>query len=157
LDAGSRSIVVEIDGGGIERIAVTDDGHGMAAEDLPIAFRPHATSKIRSEEDLLAIATLGFRGEALPSIAAAAEGEVWTRLDGVDAGARLRVRGGEHLAFEAAGTPTGARIEVRELFFNTPARRKFLRSPPSESAAITQLLGRIALARAEVAFRLVQN
>ncbi|MGH7804069.1 MAG: DNA mismatch repair endonuclease MutL, partial [Candidatus Binatia bacterium] len=157
LDAGARRIVVEIDGGGIERIAVTDDGEGMAAEDLALAFRPHATSKIRTEEDLLQIATLGFRGEALPSIAAVADVEVWTRRAADATGAFLHLRGGERLGGGATGTPQGCRIEVRELFFNTPARRKFLKSAQTESGHVGQLLGRIALAAPETEFRFVQN
>ncbi len=157
LDAGARRIVVEVDGGGVDRIAVTDDGEGMAAEDLPLAFRPHATSKIRTEEDLLQIATLGFRGEALPSIAAVADVEVWTRRAADASGAHLHLRGGELVGGGVTGAPAGCRIEVRELFFNTPARRKFLKSAQTESGHVAQLLGRIALAAPETEFRLVQN
>lgn len=157
LDAAARAIVVEIDGGGIERIAISDDGEGMSAEDLALAFLPHATSKIRDEEDLLRIATLGFRGEALPSIAAVAEVEIWTRRPEDASGSHRLLRGGESIRSGATGAPAGTRIEVRDLFFNTPARRKFLKSPATEAGHVGQTIGRLALAHPGVAFRLVQN
>ncbi|MEA2624233.1 MAG: mismatch repair protein MutL [Candidatus Binatota bacterium] len=157
LDAGARAITVEIEEGGRRRIAVADDGEGMTANELPIAFRPHATSKIRSVEDLLAISTLGFRGEALPSIAAVAEVETWTRRRGAAAGTRIRLRAGERLELEDAAHASGTRIEVRDLFFNTPARRKFLKSAAGETAQIAQLVGRVALSHPEVGFTLLQD
>ncbi|MGH7856233.1 MAG: DNA mismatch repair endonuclease MutL [Candidatus Binatia bacterium] len=157
LDAGARSVVVELDQGGLERIAVTDDGEGMSREEAPVAFQPHATSKIRSEEDLLAVATLGFRGEALPSIAAVSEVEVWTRRREAPAGTQLRIRAGVREAVADAGTAPGTRVEVRELFFNTPVRRKFLRSASAEASQVIQLVGRIALGAPAVGFTLIQN
>jgi DNA mismatch repair protein MutL len=157
LDAGARTIVVETEQGGIARIAVTDDGGGMSRDEAPTAFLPHATSKIRLEEDLLRISTLGFRGEALPSIAAVSEVELWTRRRGDASATRLKVRAGVAEAPEEAGTAPGTRIEVRDLFFNTPVRRKFLRSASSEAGQIAQLLGRLALGVPSVGFTLIQN
>lgn len=157
LDAGARSVVVETTRGGQETIAVVDDGEGIARADLPLAFQPHATSKIRSEEDLLRVSTLGFRGEALASIAAVADVEVWTRRRNEPVGSRLRVRGGEVEGPFDEAAAVGCRIEVRDLFYNTPVRRKFLKSPAAEAGQIAQQLGRIALGATETSFRLVQN
>jgi DNA mismatch repair protein MutL len=154
LDAGAGRIVVELDQGGRGRIAVTDDGEGMAREDALVAFQPHATSKIRGEEDLLRIATLGFRGEALPSIAAVSQVELWTCRRGETIGTHLQMRGGEPLVAEDVGTAVGCRIEVRELFAATPARRKFLKAPATEAGHVAQLIGRFALARSDVGFEL---
>jgi DNA mismatch repair protein MutL len=157
LDAGARAITVELEQGGRARIAVADDGEGMSRDDAELAFRPHATSKIRSEEDLLCIATLGFRGEALPSIAAVADVEVTTCRRGETVGTRLRLCGGERLALEDAGAPAGCRIEVRDLFFSTPARRKFLKAPTTEAGHVAQLLARLALSHPAIAFTLSQE
>jgi DNA mismatch repair protein MutL len=157
LDAGARHVVVEIDQGGRSRIAVTDDGEGMAREDVLVAFEPHATSKIRSEDDLLAIATLGFRGEALPSIAAVSDVELWTRRRGDAAGTHVRLRAGRPILEEETGTAVGCRIEVRDLFVTTPARRKFLKAPATEAGHVAQLLSRLALARPGVGFSLRQD
>ncbi len=157
LDAGARTITIELEQGGRARIAVVDDGEGMSREDVELAFRPHATSKIRNEEDLLRVATLGFRGEALPSIAAVADVEVSTCRRGDAAGSRLRLRGGERLALEDAGVPAGCRIEVRDLFFSTPVRRKFLKAPATEAGHVSQLVSRIALSHPEIAFTLLQE
>jgi DNA mismatch repair protein MutL len=154
LDAGAGRVVVELDRGGRGRIAVTDDGEGMAREDVLVAFEPHATSKIRGEEDLLRISTLGFRGEALPSIAAVSEVELWTCRSGETVGTHLRMRGGEPSIAEDVGTAVGCRIEVRELFAATPARRKFLKAPATEAGHVAQLVGRFALARPDVGFEL---
>ena len=157
IDAGARRVTVEIDQGGRSRIAVTDDGEGMPREDATLAFRPHATSKIRSEEDLLRVSTLGFRGEALPSIAAVSEIELWTRPAADRVGTHLRIREGEFLGVEDAGTGAGCRIEVRDLFFNTPVRRKFLKSALTEGGHVAQLVGRLALTNCEIGFTLVQE
>jgi DNA mismatch repair protein MutL len=154
LDAGAARIVVELDQGGRGRIAVTDDGEGMARDDVLVAFEPHATSKIRREEDLLRISTLGFRGEALPSIAAVSQVELWTCRRGETVGTHLQIRGGEPLVAEDFGTAVGCRIEVRELFAATPARRKFLKAPATEAGHVAQLIGRFALARSDVGFEL---
>jgi DNA mismatch repair protein MutL len=157
LDAGAVNIVVEVERGGCDTIAVADDGEGMSREDLPLAFLPHATSKIRTEEDLLEVRSLGFRGEALPSIAAVSEVRVWTRRRVDPTGTFLRVRGGEIGEPVDAGAPPGCRVEVRDLFFNTPVRRKFLKSPAAEASRIAQTLARLALAWPEIGFRLLQD
>jgi DNA mismatch repair protein MutL len=154
LDAGARRIVVELGQGGRSRIAVTDDGEGMTREDVLVAFEPHATSKIRREEDLLRISTLGFRGEALPSIAAVSDVELWTCRRGETVGTHLRMQGGKPLTAADVGTSVGCRIEARELFAAIPARRKFLKAPAAEGGQVAQLLGRFALARPDVGFEL---
>ncbi|MGH7897941.1 MAG: DNA mismatch repair endonuclease MutL, partial [Candidatus Binatia bacterium] len=154
IDAGADEVIVELELGGRQRIAVTDNGEGIGREDVSAAFRPHATSKIRSEEDLLRITTLGFRGEALPSIAAVSDVELWTCRRGDGLGTRHRNRGGEMLELEDVGSALGCRIEVRDLFFATPARRKFLKAPATETSQVSQLLGRLALAHTDVGFRL---
>ncbi|MBI2962577.1 MAG: DNA mismatch repair endonuclease MutL [Deltaproteobacteria bacterium] len=157
LDAAARHVVVEIEHGGRTRIAVTDDGEGIAREDVPVAFEPHATSKIRTDDDLLHIATLGFRGEALPSIAAVSDVELWTCRRGEAVGTHFRLHGGAVVAREDVGTAVGCRIEVRDLFSTTPARRKFLKAPATEAGHVVQLIGRLALARPEVGFALRQD
>jgi DNA mismatch repair protein MutL len=157
LDAGARRIVVEIAHGGRARIAVADDGEGIAREDAAVAFQPHATSKIRDDRDLCGISTLGFRGEALPSIAAVADVELWTCRREADVGTHLLLRGGKPVVVEDAGVPPGCRIEVRELFHGTPARRKFLKAPATEAGHVAQLVGRFALARPGIGFELRQD
>jgi DNA mismatch repair protein MutL len=157
LDAGATRVVVEIDQGGRSRIAVTDDGEGIAREDVLVAFEPHATSKIRSEDDLTTIATLGFRGEALPSIAAVSEVELWTCRRGDAIGTHVRLHGGRPIVEEEVGTAVGCRIEVRDLFVTTPARRKFLKAPATEAGHVVQLVSRLALARPEIGFTLRQD
>jgi len=157
LDADAKRIVVEIEQGGRTRIAVTDDGEGMSRDDTTLAFEPYATSKIREAEDLTRIATLGFRGEALPSIAAVADVELWTCRRGDGAGTHVRVRGGKPIVVEDVGTAVGCRIEVRDLFAATPARRKFLKAPPTETGHVAQLVSRLAVARPDVGFDLRQD
>jgi DNA mismatch repair protein MutL len=157
LDAGARRIVVEVAQGGRRRIAVTDDGEGIAREDAVVAFQPHATSKIRHDEDLRNISTLGFRGEALPSIAAVADVELWTCQRQSDVGTHVRLHAGKPVVVEHAGTPPGCRIEVLDLFSATPARRKFLKAPATEAGHVAQLVGRFALARPEIGFELRQD
>jgi len=157
LDAGARRIVVEIAQGGRSRIAVTDDGEGIAREDAVIAFQPHATSKIRHDEDLRSISTLGFRGEALPSIAAVADVELWTCRRESDIGTHVRLHAGKPVVVEDVGAPPGCRIEVLDLFSTTPARRKFLKAATTEAGHVAQLVGRFALARPEIGFELRQD
>jgi DNA mismatch repair protein MutL len=157
LDAGARRIVVEVAQGGRRCIAVTDDGEGIAREDAVVAFQPHATSKIRHDEDLRNISTLGFRGEALPSIAAVADVELWTCQRESDVGTHLRLHAGKPVVVEDAGAPRGCRIEVLDLFSATPARRKFLKAPATEAGHVAQLVGRFALARPEIGFELRQD
>ena len=154
LDAGAREISVRVEGSGSSSIRVSDDGDGIAAEDLPLALERHSTSKLRDEADLFRIATLGFRGEALPSIASVSKLEIVSRTRQHQAGSRLRVEGGRKGQAAAAGCPAGTTVEVRELFFNTPARRKFLKSPATELSHVCDVVNRMALAYAEVHFRL---
>jgi DNA mismatch repair protein MutL len=156
LDAGATRISIEIEGGGIALIRVGDDGTGMHPEDLSLAVERFATSKVNTAEDLLAIRTLGFRGEALPSIAAVSHLEIVSTV-GDGSGRRLRMSGGEAPALDSVGAPAGTTVTVRQLFFNTPARRKFLKSPSREFALITEVVNRAALANPAVAFRVVHE
>ncbi len=154
LDAGATRIRIEIEAGGRRLIRVADDGCGMVRDDALLAFERHATSKIRSSDDLLSIATLGFRGEALPSIASIARLELVTRPPEDAAGTRIEIAGGKILAVEDSGGPPGTTIAVRDLFFNTPARRKFLRAETTELAHVTALVTHYALAHPEIHFEL---
>jgi len=155
LDAGARSISVEIERGGAGLIAVSDDGCGMGREDAILSLRRHATSKIRDAADLAAIRTMGFRGEALASIASVARLRIVTRRPADLAGVEIVADGGEiSLTRESAIAP-GTRIEVRELFFNTPARLKFLKTLATEQGAAAEVIGRLAIAHWRVAFKLV--
>ncbi len=154
LDAGARRIAVALQEGGIRRIEVTDDGCGMGPEDLPLAIQRHATSKLTEAGDLVHITTLGFRGEALPSIGAAARLSLTSRPPGADSAFCIRVEGGQVAEVEpAAGTP-GTRVVVTDLFFATPARRAFLRSARVEADHAEAVIRRLALAAPAVAFRL---
>ena len=128
IDAGSTRITVEIENGGITYLRIADNGCGMSAEDAPVAFRRHATSKLRTEEDLNAIGTLGFRGEALAAISSVTRIDLFTRQAGSIAGLHLHLEAGEIQTQEEAGCPEGTTIVVRDLFFNTPARMKFLKN-----------------------------
>ncbi|MBC9207000.1 DNA mismatch repair endonuclease MutL [Roseomonas aerophila] len=152
LDAGARHVAVTLEGGGLARILVEDDGAGMTAKDLAMAVERHATSKLPDEATLFAIATLGFRGEALPSIAAVSRLSVTTRTPGGDA-FRLEVEAGRKGEVMPASGAPGTRIDVRDLFFATPARRKFMKTPPTEAAHAVEAVRRLALAWPEVAFR----
>ena len=154
LDAGAREISVWVEGSGVSLIRVSDDGEGIAAEDLPIAVERHATSKLKDEADLWRISTLGFRGEALPSIASVSRLEMVSRARQGGVACRLRVEGGKAGEPAAAGHAVGTSVEVRDLFFNTPARRKFLKSPATEMSHICDAVNRMALAYGEVHFRL---
>lgn len=154
LDAGATEIRVEVDQGGMQRISVIDNGHGMAGDQLPLAVHPHATSKIRSLADLESVASLGFRGEALASVAAVSRLRLASRLADADAGHQLEVSAGQRGEVTPVGLPIGTRIDVHALFFNTPARRKFLKTERTEFNHIDQLLRRMALARPDVAFSL---
>lgn len=157
IDAGARRIEVRIDRGGLSLIRVTDDGSGMAREDALLSLERHATSKIRSKDDLRRIVTLGFRGEALPSIASVSRFLMTTRPAGALAGTAIRVDGGRLGAVSDAGDAPGTTIEVRSLFHNVPARRKFLRSEATEFGHIEQQVRLQAVAHPEIAFSLVHN
>ncbi len=155
LDAGSMRIRVEVEGGGRKLIRVSDDGHGMNRDDALLAFERHATSKLRTADDLLSIATLGFRGEALPSIASVARVSLETSTGAEPSGTHIEVAGGKILRVEDAAAPRGTTIAVADLFFNTPARRKFLRAESTELAHVTALVTHYALAHPEKHFELV--
>src|SRR5580698_4949746 len=154
LDAGATRIRVEVEAGGRKLIRIVDDGIGMVRDDALLAFERHATSKIRSSDDLLSIATLGFRGEALPSIASIARVELETRAAGEESGTRLEIAGGKILRVEDAGLAAGTTVAVRDLFFNTPARRKFLKAETTELSHVTALVTHYALAHPEKHFEL---
>lgn len=156
LDAGATRIEIVIDGGGRRLLRVTDDGCGMSGDDLALAVERHATSKLDSE-DLLTIATLGFRGEALPSIGAVARLSITSRPRGADTAHEIRVEGGVKGPVKPAALGHGTRVEVRDLFFATPARLKFLKSERAETAAAVDAVRRLALARPEVGFTLVTD
>jgi DNA mismatch repair protein MutL len=157
LDAGARHITVETQRGGAALIRVTDDGCGMDREDAMLCIERHATSKIRTKEDLAAIATLGFRGEALPSIASVSRFRLATRPAGALSGTEIEVNGGKMSGVKDYGGAEGTLIEARSLFFNVPARRKFLRSESTESAHIEQQFRLHAIAYPEVAFTLIRD
>jgi len=155
LDAGAGRVEVAVEAGGKRRIAITDDGCGMNHDDALLAFERHATSKIRSAEDLFEISTLGFRGEALPSIAAVSRLELETRHASENAGTHVEIAGGRLRDVKELAWAQGTRVEVRDLFFNTPARRKFLKSESTELGHIATLVTHYALAHPEKSFRLV--
>jgi len=157
LDAGASRIVIRVDDGGKKLIRVTDDGCGMDSDDAVLAFQRHATSKIRDADDLWRIATMGFRGEALPSIAAVAHVELITRPPDAPHGTRVVIEGGFLQTVEPVGCPAGTTVTVQRLFFNTPARLKFLKSASTEFAHIAEVVSRYILAFPEVAFTLEHN
>ena len=157
IDAGARRITVDVEAGGRKLLRVMDDGEGMTRDDAVLAFERHATSKIRSAEDLNAIATLGFRGEALASIASVARVELVTKREETPAATRVLIEGGRMRDVKDAAHPKGTTIAVRDLFFNVPARRKFLRSEATESFHLTNLVTHYALAHPEIAFTLTNN
>jgi DNA mismatch repair protein MutL len=154
LDAGATRIEVDVERGGVGLIRVRDDGRGILTAELPLALARHATSKIASLDDLEAVTTLGFRGEALPSIGSVAKLRIASRAAGAAQGAEIVIAGGAATAARPAAQPTGTTVEVRDLFFNVPARRKFVRSDATELTHIVRLLERLALSRFDVAFRL---
>jgi DNA mismatch repair protein MutL len=154
LDAGSTRIKIQVEAGGKKLIQITDNGCGMVRDDAMLAFERHATSKIKETDDLLTIATLGFRGEALPSIASVARLHLETRAEDEAAGTILEINGGKMIRVEEAGLPLGTSITIRDLFFNTPARKKFLRSESTELSHIASLVTHYALAHPEKHFEL---
>jgi len=156
LDSGATRIEIEVERGGTGLIRVRDNGAGMASSDLPVALARHATSKISSLDDLESVVSLGFRGEALPSIASVSRLRITTRREADQQGAELSAQGGDLSELRPAAHPAGTTVEVRDLFFNVPARRKFVRSDATELGHIARLIERLALARPEVSLRLVQ-
>ena len=157
MDAGAHKITAEIQGGGIQLLRVCDDGGGIAPEDVPLAFLRHATSKLQQAGDLYRIRTMGFRGEALASIAAMARVELITRTAGSETGMRYCMEGGEQTACGPAGCPAGTTVTVRDLFYNTPARMKFLKRDTSEAGAVAGVLEHAAVSRPDIAFTLIRD
>ncbi|HJT98435.1 MAG TPA: DNA mismatch repair endonuclease MutL, partial [Rhodanobacteraceae bacterium] len=157
LDAGALRIEIDIDAGGARLIRVRDDGAGIEADDLALAVTAHATSKIATFEDLERVGTLGFRGEALPSIASVSRFALTSRTAGGDKAWRIEVDGGKPRAPVPDSHPHGTKVEVRDLFYNVPARRKFLRAERTEFGHIDDLIRAIALARPSIEFRLSHN
>lgn len=157
VDAGAHQIEVEIADGGMSYIRVTDDGSGMTPEDVKLSVIRHATSKISSVENIYHIASLGFRGEALPSIMSVSRATITTRRPEDEEGTAVDVIGGDVKEARSVGAPAGTTVEVRELFYNVPARKKFLKSERTESSRINSMVGKLALANPSIAFRLINN
>ncbi len=157
IDSGATHITVEIKSGGIAYMRVTDDGCGISFEDVPVAFLRHATSKIAEKSDLYNINTLGFRGEALSSVAAVSRVEIMTKQKGETYGTIYSVEGGEEKSHEKSGCPDGTTVIVRDLFYNTPARLKFLKKDVSEANAVSNIMHKIALSHPDVSFKLIRN
>ena len=155
IDAGSRHITIEIQNGGVTFMRVSDDGCGMEPDDLPVAIRRHATSKIKDATDLEAILTLGFRGEALAAIASVSDIRIMSKQREAEMGAVLEAHGGNIVSRRETGGPDGTTIIVEALFANVPARRKFLKRDVTESQAVTQAVERVALSHPEIAFKLI--
>ena len=157
IDANARNITVEIQRGGISYIRITDDGCGIAHEDVPKAFLRHATSKISSGVDLNSISTLGFRGEALAAVSSVSRAELFTKPHGEAFGTHYKIEGGTETLCEEAGCPDGTTIIIRDIFYNTPARMKFLKKDVSEANAAAAVVDRIALSHPEIAFKLIRD
>ena len=157
IDAGANAVTVEIREGGISLIRITDNGSGIVPDQVQAAFLRHATSKIRSVEDLLTAGTLGFRGEALSSIAAVSQVELITKTAGSLTGIRYCIEGGAEKSLEEIGAPEGTTFLVRNLFYNTPARKKFLKAPGTEAGYVSDLMERLALSHPEVSFKFMSN
>ena len=157
IDAGASRIEVEIQAGGTSLIRVADDGRGMDMADAKLAIQRHATSKIREASDLFSIGTLGFRGEALPTIASVSRFSMSTRPEGSELGTFLRILGGREDEIRETGCAIGTTVQVEDLFFNTPARKKFLKTNHTEGAKITDFLVKLALAHPEIEFRLTSG
>ncbi len=157
MDAGATAITAEIKEGGLSLIRITDNGSGISREDIPLAFQRHATSKIRTAEDLLSVKSLGFRGEALSSIAAVAQVELITKTPVSLHGYRYLIEGGEEKSFDEIGCPGGTTILVRNIFYNTPARRKFLKSAMTEASYVSDLMERLMVSHPDISFKFIAN
>jgi len=157
IDAGSSSVTVEIKNGGIDLIRITDNGCGIPSREVKKAFLRHATSKIVSDKDLISIKSLGFRGEALSSIAAVSRCEMITKTRDELTGVRYYIEGGNEVEYEEIGAPDGTSIIIRDIFYNTPARRKFLKTASTEGAHISELVEKLAMANTEIAFKFISN
>ena len=157
IDAGANAVTVEIKEGGISFIRVTDNGSGINKDEIDIAFKRHATSKIKSIEDLITVSSLGFRGEALASIAAVSQIELITKTERSLTGTRYLSEGGKKISVEDIGAPDGTTFIVRNLFFNTPVRRKFLKSAATEAGYINSLMQYLSLSHPDISFRFINN
>ena len=157
IDAGATAVTVELKNGGIDLIRVTDNGCGIPKAEIPAAFLRHSTSKIESAVDLQDIRSLGFRGEALSSIAAVTRTELITKQKSEPVGSSYEINGGEEVSFTDIGAPDGTTFLVKDIFYNTPARRKFLKTPITEGSYISDLLEKMALSRPDISFRLIVN
>ena len=157
IDAGAKNITIELQNGGMAFLRITDDGCGMAPDDARTAFLRHATSKIRKKEDLACIGTLGFRGEALAAISSVSKVDLLTRAQDAENGVRLHLEAGQVLSEEPAGCPCGTTILVRELFYNTPVRMKFMKSDTAEASAAVSVVQQQALAHPEISFRFLKD
>ena len=157
IDAGASQITVSIESGGVRLIEISDNGTGIEAKYIPTAFIRHATSKIRTEDDLTSIHTLGFRGEALASIASVARVEVLTRTEADECASLYRIEGGEEQPIEPGARGVGTTIRVCDLFFNTPARMKFLKKDSSEGTFVADIVGHVALSHPEVSFKFIRE
>lgn len=157
IDAGATAITIEIKEGGMSFIRITDNGCGISKEEVPVAFLRHATSKLQTADDLLKIASLGFRGEALSSIAAVAQVELITKQEAALTGTRYQIHGGKEISNEEIGAPLGTTIVVRNLFYNTPARKKFMKTPATEGSYIYDLVCRMAMSHPDVSFKFIMN
>ncbi|RGU95022.1 DNA mismatch repair endonuclease MutL [Clostridium sp. AF15-17LB] len=157
IDAGATSVTIEIKEGGISYIRIADNGCGIAREEVPSAFLRHSTSKIRSVDDLVHIGSLGFRGEALSSIAAVSQVELVTKTKADTFGTSYRIAGGKEESLDDAGAPDGTTFLIRQLFYNTPARRKFLKTPMTEASHVGELVTRLALSHPEISFQFINN
>ena len=157
IDAGANQITVTIESGGVKLIEISDNGSGIEAEYIPTAFIRHATSKIRTEDDLNHIHTLGFRGEALASIASVARVEVLTRTENDECASVYRIEGGEDYPLEPGARGVGTTIRVQDLFYNTPARMKFLKKDSSEGTFVADIVAHVALSHPEVSFKFVRE
>ena len=157
IDAGANAITIEIKEGGMSFIRITDNGCGISKEEVPVAFLRHATSKLKTADDLLKIASLGFRGEALSSIAAVAQVELITKQKNALTGTRYQIHGGKEISNEEIGAPLGTTIVVRNLFYNTPARKKFMKTPATEGSYIYDLVCRMAMSHPDISFKFIMN
>ena len=157
IDADAKNITIEIEEGGISLIRIIDDGHGIHRDDIKKAFLPHATSKIKDVDDIYSIMTLGFRGEALASIAAISKVSLKSKIEDDDFGSEIIIEGGEILSLSNIGTNKGTIIEVRDLFYNVPARKKFLKSISREGALIGDIINRIALSHPDKSIKFYNN
>ena len=157
IDAGANMVTVEIKDGGKSFMRITDNGSGIERDDIELAFTPHATSKIKGATDLLGVSTLGFRGEALASVAAVSQLEMITKVKREDVGYRYRIDGGESKEIEQVGCPDGTTFIIQNLFYNTPARLKFLKSHQTEAGYIGSVIERLSLSHPEISFRFINQ